>query len=208
MTTWKENRLQDIKNYFNTVENTLQKIRAIFPLSTEELVFFQRALQPVHFKKGNHLFHEGTIGRHFYFIERGLARAYCQGDPQEVTFWFGEEGDVVFSYRSYIFGQPGYESIELLEDSFLYRIPYQTLHQLYGVSVSFSNWGRKLAEEELIRTEQRLLERQMGSAQARYEQLIKKQPSILKRVQLQYIASYLGVTGVTLSRIRTGKRAG
>ncbi len=89
-----------------------------------------------------------------------------------------------------------------MEDSVLYRIANSTLQELYLHYIGLSNWGRKLAELELIKTEERLINRQFKTAAERYHELISNAPSLIKRVQLGHIASYLGITQVTLSRIR------
>ncbi len=112
------------------------------------------------------------------------------------------EGDPLISLRSYIQGTPGYENIELLETSELYRLRIADLRQLYASDIHLANWGRKLGEQELIKTEERLMSRQFKNAAERYEELLKNQPNLLQRVQLGHIASYLGISQVTLSRIR------
>jgi len=100
------------------------------------------------------LFKEGRTGSQLYLIEKGIARAYSVRGNKELTYWFGTEGDVAISYYSYISNKPGYETIELLEDSVLYSISLENLHALYSTNIEIANWGRKLAEIELIRTEQ------------------------------------------------------
>ncbi len=73
----------------------------------------------------------------------------------------------------------------------------------YATNLEIANWGRKLAEIELIKTEERFISRQLGTAIDRYKKLLEENPSLINRVQLGYIASYLGISQVTLSRIRT-----
>ena len=137
-----------------------------------------------------------------YFIKSGVARAYNQSDSTDVTFWFGMEGSSVMSYNSYMKGTPGYESIELLESSELYQIDYPDLERLYTTDIEIANWGRKLVEKEIIRVEERLISRLLLNAGDRYRELMRDQPALLQRVQLSHIASYLGITPVSLSRIR------
>ena len=90
----------------------------------------------------------------------------------------------------------------MLEDAVLYETSNQQLNELYETNINICNWGRKLAENELIKTEQRFIARLTGNSKKRYEGLIKSYPALLNRVQLGYIASYLGITQVSLSRIR------
>lgn len=156
--------------------------------------------------KNHVLLREGRVEHKMYFIERGMARAFCYRDDREITFWFGAEGDVFFSYNSYVADKPGYESVELLEDSLLYSISYKAIRQLFDTRIELANWGRRLAEHELIKTESCFIGLQFQSAIDRYKNLLETNPALIQRVQLGYIASYLGVSQVTLSRIRAELR--
>lgn len=133
-----------------------------------------------------------------------MVRAYVIAAEGETTFWFGVEGDAVISMKSYILSQSGYEDIELLEDCVLYEIDLTNLKTLYTKDIHIANWGRKLAEQELLKTEERLINQQFLTAIERYEAFISNRPDIIKRVQLTYVASYLGMSAVSLSRIRAG----
>lgn len=188
------------------MENTLNAIRAIAALPGDKFRKLIDLLEPITVQKQTLLVKSGKKDPYLYFIEKGVARAFCETDEEEVTIWFGEEGDHMFSYNTYVKNLPGYESIELLEDSLLYRISITELDRLYTFDLDFSNWGRKLAERELIRTEERLIFRQIVNATKRYELLMSQQPGLLLRAPLVFIASYLGITPVSLSRIR-GKRS-
>lgn len=138
-----------------------------------------------------------------YVLEKGIARAFCYKEDKELTFWFGTEGDFVPSYNSYIYDKPGYESIELLEDSTLYKISHSAIRALFNTDSEIANWGRKLAEQELVKTEERFIAHLFQTAIEKYRNLLQRSPELLQRVPLGYIASYLGVTQVTLSRIRS-----
>jgi CRP-like cAMP-binding protein len=130
-------------------------------------------------------------------------RAYADLADKEVTFWFGKEGDTVISMSSYIDNEKGYENIELLEDCELYKLKTQNLKKLFSEDIHIANWGRKLAEKELIKTEKLFISRLFRTASDRYQELLKEHPDLVLRVQLGYIASYLGITQVSLSRIRS-----
>ena len=118
------------------------------------------------------------------------------------AFWFGKEGDAVISMRSYVENQKGYENIELLEDCDLYQVDAQELKWLYEQDIAIANWGRHFAEQELIKIEAMFISRQFRTARERYLDLITQDPELLQRVQLSHVASYLGITQVSLSRIR------
>ena len=184
------------------MKNILQNINRIYPLSGEALQLLTQQLTPEQLPKGHSLFTAGRVEHKIYFLEEGIARAYCYRDEKEITFWFGTEGDAVFSYNSYVAAKPGYEHVELLEDSLLYSIPHSDIQHLFSTNLELANWGRKLAEYELLRTEECFIGLQFQPAAERYKNLLQSNPQLIQRVQLSHIASYLGVTQVTLSRIR------
>jgi CRP-like cAMP-binding protein len=183
----------------NTISN---QIDSILPLPAVEKELLLSRLQRMEVAKGKLIISAGKIGHHVYFIEGGLARAFCENQRGQTTIWFGQEGDVMLSYLSFFKDQPGYESIELLENAVLYRISSKDLQELYRQHIHIANWGRKFAEYELLKAEQRFMDLQFKTATERYQDLLVNSPAILKRVQLGYIASYLGITQVSLSRIR------
>ena len=104
--------------------------------------------------------------------------------------------------KSYVANQKGYEDIELLENCELYELKTQNLRKLFDEDIHIANWGRRYTEQELVKTEERLISRQFRNATERYKELLKDNPDLIQRVQLGHIASYLGITQVSLSRIR------
>ncbi len=184
------------------MHHTLARIKSVYPLSDDRLQQLSGLLEAVELKKGHLLFREGKTCGDLYFIEKGIARAYCSSGLSDLTFWFGMEGDFLMSFNGYINKTAGYETIELLEDALLYKVPMAELEHLFQTDIQFANWGRKLTEKELIQTEERFIARQFKTATERYRALLEEMPELLQRVQLGYIASYLGITQVTLSRIR------
>lgn len=184
------------------MENTLQKIKSLYPLSEVALNKLIAILERKEFKKGAQILKAEKIEKSVFFIEKGIARGYCDLPNQELTFWFGEEGDYIISAQSLINKLPGYETIELMEDCILYEINADELVALFESDLELANWSRKLAEQELLKLEERFIYRQFKTAVEVYEDLLKNSPSLLRRVQLKYIASYMGISQVTLSRIR------
>jgi CRP-like cAMP-binding protein len=139
---------------------------------------------------------------HIYFIKRGIVRAYATTEDKDITFWFGKEGETIVSMKSYVEDKPGYENIELLEDCELYKLETENLRKLFNEDIHIANWGRKFAERELVKTEELIISRQFKPALERYKDLIRDKVDLIKRVQLGHIASYLGISQVSLSRIR------
>ncbi|MDU1889613.1 MAG: Crp/Fnr family transcriptional regulator [Dysgonomonas sp.] len=177
----------------------LDKIYKLPMPSKESIV---EAVVEVEYPKGYRVLNADRVERNIYFVKKGIVRAYINSADGESTFWFGKEGDTIVSMQSYVNNQKGYENIELLEDCTLYKLNAEALNDLFINDVYIANWGRKFAEQELLKTEQRLIERLFKTASDRYNELMRNNPELLQRVQLSYIASYLGITQVSLSRIR------
>lgn len=181
------------------IDNILDNIYLLPEVSKRVL---KDCIKETQFQKGHILIRSDRMEKNIYFIKQGIVRAYADTFNNETTFWFGKEGDPIISMRGYVANEKGYEEIELLEDCQLYELKMKDLQQLFVHDISIANWGRKLAEQELVKTEERLIKRQFRTATERYKELIEKSPDIIQRVQLGYIASFLGITQVSLSRIR------
>lgn len=177
-------------------------LNKVYPLPETSKSRILEAVAERQYGKGFHLFHANKVERDIYFIKEGLVRAYTYLLDNEITFWFGKEGDTVVSMNSYVNNQKGYENIELLEDSVFYKINTSELTDLCLTDIHIANWGRKFAEQELLKAEERFIARQVKMASERYSELIRNSPELVQRIQLSYIASYLGITQVSLSRIR------
>lgn len=175
----------------------------IFPLPEKSRNKIKEKISLINQPKGHILLEAEKVETSIYFIKKGIVRAYSTSSDTEITFWFGEEGETIISMRSYVENKKSYENIELLEACQLYELKMYDLQDLFDTDIHVANWGRKFAEKELIKTEERLISREFKPAIQRYEELLKKQPSLIRRVQLSHIASYLGITQVSLSRIRS-----
>ena len=138
--------------------------------------------------------------KNFYFIEKGIARSYCVINGKEATSWFSMEGDIVFSTNNFYGNE--YEMVQLLENSILYAIPVKELETLYFNNIEIANWSRILHQDAFIVNEKRLISRLYKTAEERYIELLQTRPELFQRVNLGYIASYLGISQVTLCHLR------
>lgn len=176
----------------------------IYPLPEKSKALLKENIYEVNYPKAHVLFKVNRIESKMYFIEKGMVRAYANPGDEEITFWFGKEGDAVVSMKNYVQNKKGYETIELLESCVMHELNTEHLRKLFDDDIHIANWGRKFAEQELIKVEERLIFRQCRTAMERYKELMATDPELLQRVQLGHIASYLGMTQVSLSRIRSG----
>lgn len=103
---------------------------------------------------------------------------------------------------SLLAGTAEYANVELLEDSAFYEIDLRRLQELYLSDIHLANWGRKYAEYTCIQSDKLFISRQFKTALENYRELLRDYPRITQRVPLGIIASYLGITQVSLSRIR------
>jgi CRP-like cAMP-binding protein len=153
-------------------------------------------------KKNEHFLRDGQILSSYFVITKGLIRAYFYRNQKEVNTWFGEENQIFGSILPIYANKPSFENIEFLEDSEIYSISSNDLNDLYRTYPELNLIGRKIAEEVCIILEERAVSLHTESAAERYKTLIRLQPNLLNRINLGHIASYLGITQETLSRIR------
>lgn len=146
---------------------------------------------------------EGKVCRHLYFLESGALRGFYNLDGKEITHWFGFENDFVTSFHSFITGEAAVENIQLLEGSIVWAISKEKLTGLFDCFHEVERLIRIAYEKYYIRLEERFVNAQFKTAAERYSNLMQQTPHILERVPLGNIASYLGISQETLSRIRT-----
>lgn len=146
---------------------------------------------------------EGKVAKEIGFVVEGNMRHYYTRDGEERTTYFYFEGHLVASYISCIQQQPSRLTIEALTECRLVVFPYKILQQLYDVSPAWERFGRLIAEYLAIGLEERMTGLLMLSPEERYRELLEStKHKILERIPQHYIASYLGITPVSLSRIR------
>ena len=177
-------------------------INSIYKLPPTSLDTLTASISEMEYPKNFHLHRENKKETKSYFIKKGIVRAYTHKDDKEVTFWFGQEGDIIFPLHTLFAGLGEYATVELLEDCILYEINLEQLQDLYLKDIHIANWGRRYAECACIKSEKLFIARQFKTSLERYQELLSEYPDIIQRVQLRTIASYLGISQVNLSRIR------
>jgi CRP-like cAMP-binding protein len=154
-------------------------------------------------KKGEFFAEEGKAGREVGYVISGNMRHYYTTGGEERTTYFYFENMLVAAYISCITGQPSQLSIEALTDCKLLVFPYAALKKLFDQSLTWERFGRVLAEYLAIGLEARMAGLLMLSPEERYNELLNSNKKrILERIPQHYIANYLGITPVSLSRIR------
>ncbi|WP_207426617.1 Crp/Fnr family transcriptional regulator [Pedobacter sp. SYSU D00535] len=184
------------------LQNTIEGIRRYYPVSDSVIDRLSGHLVEKRFPK-NYLLTEPGIRNHYiYFIEEGCARTFFLIDGKEHTNWFSREGDVTFSSTALYHGTPALEYVQLLEDSRLYLLPIERLNHLYETTIEIANWSRVIHQEVLLKMQTLRIDRLSLSAKERYEKFVAENPDLINRVNLGFIASYLGMTQQHLSTLR------
>jgi len=171
-------------------------------LSEESREALSAVLQRMELPKGHDLLRPGGICQYFYFIEQGLTRTWYLKDGKDVTDWLSAENSIAVSIISFLTHQPDVRGIELLEPSVLWAVSHRDLENLYKRYHDIERLGRLLLAHGIIQLQQRFDDLHFATAAERYQKLVDASPSLLNRVPLGMIASYLGITQETLSRIR------
>lgn len=187
-------------------ELLLQTLNFISPLSAALDKRFRETLVQENLPKRHHLLREGQIANKIYFINHGFARAYhLTRQGRECTSWFMGQGDLMISVYSFYTQRPAAENIELLEDSELLSMKWNQLQAIYAEFPEYNFTGRLVTEKYYMLSEERTILLRTSTARERYEKLLEMHPGITQRASLGQLASYLGITPETLSRVRGNK---
>lgn len=178
------------------------EISRLTHLSADAEIFLRSNSQQLELKKGDVLLEFGDACNYMYFIDQGFLRGYYYLDGKEITSWFSQENEFATCFYAFISRKPSVESIQALENSAITRISYNTLQSVYGQFPETERIGRILTETYYLKLEERFLNIQFKSAKERYQNLLETKPDYLQRASLGQIASYLGVSQETLSRLR------
>lgn len=191
------------ENYPEGYQSLFTVFNFIYPLSDELKAAIVNNSNVVNFKRKTTLLNAGETSNTIYFIVAGAARVYyLDKDGKQTNTWFLFENELLISVYSFFTAQPSFEYIETLEDATLIAVKREKLDEMYLKYMDFNFIGRKLTEYYYIRNEIQANDLRMLSAKERYEQLLKRSPQLFQRVSLGRIASYLGISQETLSRIR------
>ncbi len=180
----------------------VEQLRKYGNLSPEIETELNKKIEVLVKQKGDFLLKEGQVISNLFVIEKGLVRYFYSINEQEINVGFGFENEILGSVMPLFFNLPSIENIQFLEDTTLYYISRRDLEQFYMSSQEMNTIGRKMAEVYCRILEERSFLLQTHTAEQRYHWLLKNQPQALQRISLGNIASYLGISQETLSRIR------
>ena len=178
-----------IKSYFGVVNaDDLQIIVSLFELKT--------------IKKGDFLLNAGTRCKNLSFVQSGLLRMFISTDEKEITQWISTKGHFSTDLSSFVFGAPSRLTIQALVDTEIYSISKTDYNKIGELVPKWYELEKLFIVRCFIILEERIFSHLSMSAEERYNYFFKKNRALFNEVPLQYIASMLGMTPETFSRIR------
>lgn len=154
------------------------------------------------FKKKSILLDIGEVSNEVFYLIKGCIRLYCEKDGEELSTYFFTENMFAGSYDSFLSQQPSKVAIETLEDCEVLVLSHKSQEKLYKVFPKMNEFIRKAIEQRFVLLHDLFISYLLNSPEERYLMLIKDRPELLQRIPQHQIASFLGVTRVSLSRIR------
>jgi len=166
---------------------------------------FQKLLQEENIPAKTILLNEGETAHFIYFIKRGCLREWFNKDGKDIPFQFFFEGQPVASIHSFLSSEPSIYTIESIEPSIILSLSKDNFDQLQQLYPEIKEGFQEFLLQRFKNYSQLFLSRIKDTPRERYEDLMNNYPKIIKRVPQHYIASYLGITPISLSRIRNRK---
>jgi len=181
--------------YLNILEN-------YSPLNKESRAALLEHITVKKVSKGDYILKYGEVCKHIYFVNKGFIRIFYYKHDKNITEWFADEKQFFFSITSYFNSAPSTLIIEAIEDCEIILLSKEGQDKLKKTNLQISNLIIQFLTLSLILSQKRMESLQFETASQRYQNLLLDQPNILQKVPLQYVASFLGITQETLSRIR------
>lgn len=178
-------------------------LNSIAPLSKEVIREFDEKTYPLFIEKRQLLLKPGSVADHLYFIVKGVVQGYIKNDGKQITTWINEENEFVGSIRTLGTTEPCKEYLQALEDCELVAVALSFTEYIFDKYPETNFIGRRLWEYNYRGAEERAYICRITNAEKKYRHFMKTKGSLVNRVSLKYIASYLGMTLETLSRVRS-----
>jgi CRP-like cAMP-binding protein len=182
-----------------TLINTLNYFH---PLTKGIEEFLEKNTYPCSFAKGKLLLKTGQLCENIYFILKGAVRGFIKEGQKDITTWITAENELVTSISSLDKKQPALENMQAIEDCEMLAISYANLQILYDKFPEFNIVIRKLLQQYYQDAEKRAFIARLTNAESKYRYFISNHSNLVNRIPLKYVASFLGITLETLSRVR------
>ena len=187
------------------MEPLYRHIQMIHSISKEAQIALGQICKELTIKKNENIQSIGHTCKTIYFVNQGCLRIYYFKEDIDITESFEFENSFVARAESLFTGKVSLKAIQAIEDSTVIAIDSEKLFLLFDIHPDLERLFRKIIETSYVNTVNRIESLQFNTAEERYNNLIKNHSNVLKRIPLKFIASYLGITPVSLSRIRAIK---
>ncbi len=178
-----------------------QYFQKFLSLNDDSIITLEKTCSFLKLKKGENLQNFGQTCKTIYFLKTGVARIFYYKDGIDITESFAFDGEIIARVESLFTGNPSQKAIQILEDTEIVAINATHLFDLYDKFPQIERLFRLIFEAGYVETVRRIESIQFHTAEERYQALMNK-PNLLQKIPLKHIASYLGITQVSLSRIR------
>lgn len=185
-----------------TNENIITAIKQMTGFTESELGIVLKHFETKSIKKKSNLLEAGATAKEVYFILNGCIRLFYEKDGEDISAYFFTEKMFAGAYDSFISQKPSRHSIETLEDCEVLAISYKALQQLFIEFPKMNEFVRKVLEERFVALHELFTAQILDSPEERYLNLQRERPDLLNRIPQHQIATFLGITPVSLSRIR------
>jgi len=172
-------------------------------MTHNELDVLESILVPMRYQKGEVILKEGEVCKNIYWVVKGLVRQFYFKNGKEVTEYMAAENTICMCIESLFNEEPTRLQMMTIEPTVIYALPKAALEQEAMKNVNIQMLYRKILEESLVLSQKQADMLRFESAQDRYAKLVKRNPQLVLRAPLVYIASYLQMTPETLSRVRS-----
>jgi CRP-like cAMP-binding protein len=180
-----------------------QKITAICSISQEDYQFFRDLFTLKKLRKRQYFLQEGDVSKYQAFVAKGILRSYTVDEKGgEHILQFASEGWWIADLSSYLTGEPSFLNIDALEDADLLLLSKADWERAMEKLPALEHYFRVILQNHLVATQKRLLQSLAETAEMKYNRFLKTYPECIQRMPQHMIASYLGVTRETLSRVR------
>ena len=184
------------------VSSLLALLNYFYPLSKEIETFLTTHAVPCSFRRGELILKAGDICGQVYFIKKGAVRGFIKEDKKDITTWITAENELVTSISSLESDEPSIENMQAVETCEMFSLSFADLQNLYAQSPEFNIVIRKLLQQYYRDAERRAFIARLTNAENKYKYFLTRYSHLANRIPLKYIASFLGITLETLSRVR------
>lgn len=193
---------QTNKNTSPDISSVIDTLNYFYPISDGIKDYFRKHSYSCSFRKGKLLLKAGEICEHIYFIKKGAVRGFIQEGTKDITTWITAENEVVSSISSLDAREPAQENMQAIENCELLALTYADFQDLYIKFPEFNILARKLLQKYYKDAEGRAFIARVTNAEKKYQMFLIRYGHLANRIPLKYIASFLGITLETLSRVR------